>query len=420
MNYKLNNKISTMTIIPPESRWVFVDSEKLIIDPNEISNIKNKLFIFNIRYLSFFYISTIALLRIIFFYFRQFFVVTCNSNNKITSIILESGRGYDSQNINRFIKIKNNEKISIQAFRRISYMRYHRVGFFVMMKNAFDSIFCFYYSIFRLDQPNSMVLLALDRGVSNISMYVYLKSFFLEFNKKYPECTVYTDGALIASHASISSGMKTIRTYHGLMGKTNPNTYPEYNSIYTYSLDEKKYLSNLGIGSKIYIYQSSPIKAPEKIIIFFMSEDASTVKAIDLIEIVKLFRSFNYKIYAKLHPLNDAPQEIVNEYNLVFDNYEDMLNSQKIERISGDSASDVISIKKPSFIVSWDSTAACEALRAGVIPINIPMSSVDISGFVYSVRKRSISWHSEKDMVKGFLNGGYLHNNILKILRERV
>ncbi len=145
MNYKLNNKISTMTIIPPESRWVFVDSEKLIIDPNEISNIKNKKFIFNIRYLSFFYISTIALLRIIFFYFRQFFVVTCNSNNEITSIILESGRGYDSENINRFIKIKNNEKISIQAFRRISYMRYRRVGFFVMMKNAFNSFFCLYY-----------------------------------------------------------------------------------------------------------------------------------------------------------------------------------------------------------------------------------------------------------------------------------
>ena len=150
-----------------------------------------------------------------------------------------------------------------------------------------------------------------------------------------------------------------------------------------------------------------------------MSEDASAVKATDLIEIVKLFRSFNYKIYAKLHPLNDAPQEIVNEYNLVFDNYEDILNSQKIERISGDSASDVIVIKKPSFIVSWDSTAGCEALRAGVIPINIPQSSVDTSGFVYSIRKRSIAWHSEKDMVKDFLNGRYLHNNILKILRER-
>jgi hypothetical protein len=55
----------------------------------------------------------------------------------------------------------------------------------------------------------------------------------------------------------------------------------------------------------------------------------------------------------------------------------------------------------------------------GSIPINVEISNVDVSQFVYPIHKRTFSWKLEREAIKLILLGNITYDNALKLLMNR-
>jgi len=237
--------------------------------------------------------------------------------------------------------------------------------------------------------------------------------------KKYPNIVVYIDGAMLASHASVLSDLKTIRTCHGLTEKVHPYYYPAYNSIYVFSQDEKKHLKSRDINSKVYTYPFDILEYRKKTVVFFMANDTLHVNPDYFSDITELFLSCGYKMYMKLHPLNDAPEQLTKEYGLSGYNWSDVLNVSNIQCIKGIDGSDVIKKIKPSFVIGWGSTSLCEALNMGVIPIDILDPSVPAGFGIYSTYQKSLNWPDDRDTIYKLISKRIDYQGMLETLKQQ-
>ena len=87
-------------------------------------------------------------------------------------------------------------------------------------------------------------------------------------------------------------------------------------------------------------------------------------------------------------------------------------------------ASEIISYLRPSFTVGWTSTALCESLRHGVVPVSISdkMNCLDQDNHtwaVYPIKKRTLSWGEEKERIFELLEDTSLYAKTLSELRVR-
>ena len=404
--------------IPVRDKWVLSDIQVVRLLNSKYPLLYSKRFIMRARHVIATFIYILVFFRVIYFYIRQFFVIKASEQN-VSSLILSSGRGYDFNNINKLFEI--NEYININAFTITDYMEYSRVGLFTLIRQFFLSVYSF-NSILNLDLPDKIMLLLLSRGLRNISVYTYLRSFFLTFKSKYSNITVYTDGAILASHAASTSNITTIRTCHGLIEKIHPNSYPEYETIYVYAQEEKDHIMDnmdKGVKSKVHIYPVEELNSIEKTVVFFMANSINSVNHKDFNELVEMFKSFNYEILMKVHPLSDAPKKLMKEYNFATHNWRDILDTSFVKEVDGLDGADVIKKYRPSFVVGWDSTALYEALSVGSIPINFidPNSNHDGRG-IYLVYEKSLKWPDDKRLIKDIIYGNYHHKDIISSLRE--
>ena len=132
-----------------------------------------------------------------------------------------------------------NEMYLICAFSLTDYMKYEKLSIFILLRNLAKAI-ADYKSVLTMKFPDEIISIVVKNGPEYIAMYSYLRSFFAKIEEKYPDCTVYSVSAKLPSHAAIISNLKTINMYHGLMEKINLSTFPEYDSVYVYSYDERK------------------------------------------------------------------------------------------------------------------------------------------------------------------------------------
>jgi hypothetical protein len=404
--------------IPVRQRWTLSDHQinRLLNSDNEALNAKN--FFLKAKYIIAMLIYILAFLRIIYFYIKQFFVTRSDNGLVVKTLIVNVGRGYENNNINKLFKIDESSNLEINAFMLTNYMKYFRVSLFSMMGLLLSSIREF-NSTLRIGLPNNIVLLLLKGGVSRVSLYTYLRAFFVLLKKKYPSIIVYIDGAILASHASVLSEIKTIRTCHGLTEKVHPYYYPAYNSIYVFSKDEKKHLKSRGINSKVYTYPFDILEYREKTVVFFMANDILHVNPDYFSDITELFLSCGYKMYMKLHPLNEAPEQLKKEYGLSEYNWSDVLNVSNIQCIKGMDGSDVIKKIKPSFVIGWGSTSLCEALNMGVIPIDILDPSVPAGFGIYSTYKKSLNWPDDRDTIYKLISKRIDYQEMLETLKQQ-
>ncbi len=219
--------------------------------------------------------------------------------------------------------------------------------------------------------------------------------------------------------AAISVELKVINVTHGLIKLINPYIYPEYYSIYVYSEEERQYLLSLGLKSRIYVYKSSNIKHKEKSVVIFMTDLMISADVSDLKNVIKLFKLFDYKIQVKLHPLNYSSKKFSKENSIEKHNWGDKLDLSNIEMIGDIDTTSVLTEKKPSFVVAWDSTALCEALKSGIIPINMKESNLDTSVMVYPIRRKTLIWPNDSSVVRKYLTGDVSSDSIVESLRTR-
>ena len=219
--------------------------------------------------------------------------------------------------------------------------------------------------------------------------------------------------------AAISVELKVINVTHGLIKLINPYIYPEYYSIYVYSEEERQYLLSLGLKSRIYVYKSSNIKHKEKSVVIFMTDLMINADVSDLKNVIKLFKLFDYKIQVKLHPLNYSSKKFSKENSIEKHNWGDKLDLSNIEMIGDIDTTSVLTEKKPSFVVAWDSTALCEALKSGIIPINMKELNLDTSVMVYPIRRKTLIWPNDSSVVRKYLTGDVSSDSIVESLRTR-
>ena len=403
--------------IPVEQRWLLADDKIVQLLNSENPNLDVNKFVLKARYILAILICFIAFSRVVYFYVKQFFITKSHNYDIVTSIVLSLSRGYDTNNIYKLFEINDSENVTISAYSLADYMMYVQPNLITLIKLFYNSSHCFFL-ILRAQLPSQVRLLLLKNSISKISIYTYLRAFFLAFKEKYPNITVYTDGAMLPAHASVSFNITTVRTFHGLIQKIHPYTFPEYDSIYVYSEKEKRYLINTGIKSKVYVYPFDQLRFLDKAVVFFMADSVSVVQPDDFNSIVVMFHSLGYKIYIKSHPLNSAPKKLVDEYKISPHNWWDVLDMTYVEHIKGLDAETTIKEKKPSFVVGWESTALCEALNMGVLPINFLDLSDGAPKAVYPVSDMSLKWPDDRRIIEGLITRKYNYDDVVKSLRN--
>ena len=401
-------------------KWVFSDLEieELLLNMSSRNKIKfeKDSSIFRVKYILALLVLPISFIRILYVYCKQYFVVQSTIPH-IKSVMLETGRGYELNNMHKVAKINDNN-IIIQSFLLTDFMKHKRVGIRLLLKVLFNSISDFFH-ILSLKIPNRIAFLVIKIGIKNISAYSYYRSFFITLKSCHNNVTVYSDAALLQSHASIASKIRIVRTYHGLIDKINLNTFPEFDSIYVYSSDEKRYFENIGVTSKVYVYPAIKNKLHNKNVILFMADDASRVDSKELSDLIYQFKLHGYSIFMKMHPLHNVSREFKSEYGLEDIEWNNIFDTSELEILSGEDATFVLIEKQPSFVVGWQSTALCEALNSNVIPIMMSDSSRDTSLDVYPAERRALVWPVECNIIKNLLLNYSSYEDTIYMLKTR-
>jgi hypothetical protein len=338
-----------------------------------------------------------------------------DDRKNIGVLLLGAGRGYELNNVQNIFKISSERSILIHAYCMGDYMKYQRVSASLIASNLFKSI-SEYRLALKSNVNHDTFEYLLKNGLQTISIFAYLRSFFSEFLKNNNKCVVYTSNAILASHAAILSGFKTINFYHGLMDSISSDVYPDYYSIYVYSDYEKKYLYDSHIKSKVYVYPYKPLISKLKAVIIFMSDSLSFIDMNSLQDVMELFSG--YKIYIKPHPLNNAPDQLISHYGLDRYKVNELFDSSKVSFIEDMDASTAISKKNPSFVVGWGSTSLCEALNMGVLPINFLDLSDGVHKDVYPVSDMSLKWPDDRRIIEGLITRKYNYDDVVKSLRN--
>ncbi len=407
--------MSNFPSVSSTQKWVLNDSRiDKFVNENPSENLTKNNFFFLTRII---YIYVIPFSRVIFYYLKQFIVSGNKNKKKITSLILHSGRGYDNNNIQKIFQINTNEMYLIYAFSLTDYMKYEKLSIFILLRNLAKAI-ADYKSVLTMKFPDEIIGI-LYENTGNISVFTYLISFFQQFKEKHPGCTVYSSGAILPSHAAILSEYRAINIYHGVMGKINVSTFPEYDSVCVYSYDEKKYFESIGVTSKVYVYPAIKNKLHNKNVILFMADDASRVDSKELSDLIYQFKLHGYSIFMKMHPLHNVSREFKSEYGLEDIEWNNIFDTSELEILSGEDATFVLIEKQPSFVVGWQSTALCEALNSNVIPIMMSDSSRDTSLDVYPAERRALVWPVECNIIKNLLLNYSSYEDTIYMLKTR-
>ncbi len=406
MTMKQNSKIHIRDF-PKEKKWVLcniliqrclvsANHYSIVVDQHKIS-LKVEIVLMS-RFL-------LALFKVIYYFFLQFFIIK-NQNIKDSKVIfLQAGNGYETHNLSIVTNYNESEVIILNAFEVKSYMGIIKVNFLTLI-NAFIYSMVNYYSVVRQGLPSSIESMVMDDGPKNIVRYSYLLSFFRTIKKSNNNIQIYTGGSWLQSNAAIESNLKTFCLLHGLLGRVHPIVFPKFSGVYVYNADEKSYLEGLGIKSNIHIYPFDKVHVKCRVVLIFMRLNDELMDFNDLYDLVQFFKTHNYDIKMKLHP----QYRDKNAYEWASTLSIDIIGS------NAEDATSLIYSFSPSFIVAWKSTALCESLNIGVIPISLSKKSEVLSRPVYPFDKRTLSWHDDKKQIISAVNQQADYCKILRAL----
>jgi len=259
--------------------------------------------------------------------------------------------------------------------------------------------------------------------MASLPVFSYFICLFKVLKRNNPDLKLFSGGAPLISSAAILVDIETYYLTHGFINKPiqrdelNPNSnnyflaYPEYNYIYTYSKEEKKYLELFGICSLIKPYPYKKLKNLQRKIIIFLNYTDDNMDQETLENLICIFHENNYEIVIKMHPT------YLGNFNKILTCREKV----RFENSPKSSAYSFIQEERPEFACGWISTTLCEALNLGVIPICLSDKEDQLFNEVlYPLRKKSIMWHAEKELLNGFMeNESYGVDTIIERLDSK-
>ena len=194
-----------------------------------------------------------------------------------------------------------------------------------------------------------------------------------------------------------------------IASRVHPIVFPNFFKVYVYSKDERLYLESIGIKDNVNVYPVVKVKSKCKLVLVFTRASEKIFEAKEIIDLVNFFKLHHYDIRIKIHPQYDSRN--LYEWSNIF--------GVKILSKDAGSASSLINSLSPSFIVAWESTALCESLQTGVIPIRIE-SEIGIGQFrPYPMKERVLSWNDEKPIIEKTIISNKFYDEVIHMLNHR-
>ena len=343
---------------------------------------------------------------------KQLCVDKTSFQNESAHILFSSGEGYDLKNYSKVFCNNNVEVIHLEAFNTNQKINFNIV--------KIKSVFLFFLenireanSLFKLKFPLELRKRIVNHALPQLATYTYLCAFLSAIKEQIPNVKIFHTGYRHSSIAASRIGIKTVYLAHGLSRKQGKAGLPFYDHIYVYSNDEKTYYEDISPNSNVCMYPVKNLpKLEKRVIIFLRKDDYDSVEE-TLSEILTLFLKKDYKIFLKKHPSNTGvlADKIAEKYNVE-------LTGTEMD------ASEIILNLRPSFTVGATTTALCESLNHGVIPVLISDEMIwvdqdDLTWSVYPIKKRSLSWGEEKERIFELLEDTSLYKKTLSELRMR-
>jgi hypothetical protein len=341
----------------------------------------------------------------------------------IDHLVIESAAPHMHLNYFRHFGLKKTNKnyLIIECYNKNQFTTIYKISCFQILKEfllAFKEALSIFY-ILQSKQTNHDIFKVIRTG---LPVFAYLSCLFKYFKLANPQIKFFSGGAHLAAAAAISTGIESHWLAHGLIekaltldrkswnacAKNHYISYPRFDCIYLYSNEEAEYLKKYKVASELSLYPYKKVDVQSgKIIIFSESTHSSSERKV-LKEIIKLFQQNNHQVVMKLHPSykGDLDKNILKEFTLT------------VIRGAEKTALELMTIEKPEFACAFGSTALCEALYSGVIPICIEEKNWLLESTPYPFRKRSIRWSEDQDLVTKFLQNPNVEsrNSILQNL----
>tara|TARA_B100002003_G_scaffold187809_1_gene176407 strand:+ start:84 stop:1325 length:1242 start_codon:yes stop_codon:yes gene_type:complete len=399
-------------IVNNRNKWLFsgIEISRYLVNRNNSLLIPSG----NMRYSSLkVYPSYIYnLLKLAYYLVKQLFSDKTSFQTKSAHILFSTGEGHDLKNYNKLLLDKNVEVIHLEAFNTSQKINFNivelKLAFSLFLENFREA-----NSIFRLKLPLELRKKIVNFSLPQLAIYTYLCAFLSVIKEQIPNVKIFHSGAELLSMAATRAELETVCLYHGLADKTSTASYPCYDHIYVYASEEKSYFEDISPNSNVYLYPVKELPKLEKRVIIFQRRTDSAVSEETLSELLTLFLEKEYKIFLKKHPTytESLADKIVSKYNL------EVISTKQ-------DASEAILNLRPSFTVGWSSTALCESLSYGVIPISLEEAKTRIMHIdhiwgIYPLRKRSFSWVEEQERIIELLEDTSLYVKALSELRTR-
>jgi len=421
---KLNQGSEFKDLVNKRNQWLFFGKEIT----EYLAKRNYSLFIpsGNIWYSSFSVYASYSynLLKIIYFLVKQLFSDKTSFQKKSTHIVFSARGGYDLKNYNRLSHDNNVEEIHLEAFNTSQKINFNIVTiksiFSFLLENLREA-----NKILKLKLPQELRKNIINHSLPQLAIYTYLCAFLSAIKEQIPNVKIFHTGAILLSSAAMRAELETVYLTHGLVGKNQHNMFFFSDHVYVYSDEEKSYFENRSPKSNVCLYPVKELSKLEKRVIIFSSPYDRDMSEKTILEVLAPFLKKDYKIFFKKHPIykGSLVDKIAEEYNL------ELTGSQM-------DASEIILNLRPSFTVSWRSTALCESLQIGVIPVSLsgdrfkPLSTQETNGTfkdsteplywtIYPVWKRSLSWMEEKERIFELLEDNSLYKKTLSELRMR-
>ncbi len=375
-------------IITKDNKWIYCDFKlsRLLCQNIEIKVTEKKLNI--ILFLSIF-IYSFFLMNIIFFF--QFLFKKENIF-KFNSIFLKVGEGHDYKYIKFLPDINIGQIIFLNTYNIKENFKIINVKYKIFLINYFKNVMLVKKNINYSTDPS--IDFVFNKISKKIVLHSYFDSFYNEIKIKKPNISCYTSGSWFQSLSVINNRIPILYLSHGLLSQFSSLISPRFENYCVFSKYEKIYLENKYNYKNIQTYKYPSIINYNKSIIIYLRQHKTLINNNDILKIINFFKINNYEIYIKEHPKSkfnfqdyyiDDDLQIIDKYSLTYDS---------LKKIS------------PKYVVGYFSTALCEALNMGIIPITLGdkdeikikpnLENIKTTEWTfYPFRKKTLSWKRE-------------------------
>jgi len=395
------------------NKWIFCDvkisrylakNEKTLVFRSKNSGNK-------VIFLLYFIIS---FLKLSFIFIKQLSIRNKMKLDGIDHLVLSTQAGHDKKNYLKYIAKERFKFISSEAFKPSSYMRINTVSFAYLIKFFLEGVEEI-NKVLSLNLPKELETLVASNVKINLANYSYFCAIFFKIKSDYPELIIYHSGATFVSSITRRVGIKTRYLLHGLLGEVGKSSFPIYERIFVYCKEEAEYLKKISPESKVEFYPFKEIKNHKKKVLIFLRVKDSLMEKDQLKEIILYFNKASYEVILKPHPTYKGSLA------------KKLLSSEDVSLYKNETldATEIITKERPSFTVGWASTALCESLQCGVIPITLLNRAEDEQiydtspNIIYPIQKRCLSWHKEKEEITQLLSNLEEYQNYLVRLKSR-